>query len=258
MKLKMSSWVGVGVALVVFGGCHAVFPLEPPWIDNPDSGISVPHVDTKWASLDSGITPDTLEPDLAPKPDQDLGPQPYYEDFEHNLGDVFTASTTCVLHGGQLAQQSESVLGICGTLYVPYADYRVETTVTVESLKPDPLMLLWQGAGIGVRVQDTGPPAEEKPGYYACIVSPDGGSLSVARCNPLTKACAEKKYKTASIKLKTPYKLRATVTGDSLSCEIPGVVGPVTYQIKDYTAGAVSLVTLAAVAAFDDLSVEPL
>jgi hypothetical protein len=256
MKLELQSGVGVVVLVVgVLGGCHAVLPLDEPWLDNPD--LTALPADGGSVPLDLGNPPDVIQPDLIAH-DQEVGPKSYYEDFELGLGDVSAASSTCVVDGGKLTQQSDKVLGVCGTLFVPYDDYRVEATVTVEGLRPDPLELLWQGAGIGVRVQDTGPPAEETPGYYACIVTPDGGSLSVAFCKPLAKVCEEVQYEVASINLKAPYKLRASVIGDSLVCEIPGVAGPLGHQIKDYTTGAVSLVSLAASAAFDDLSVEPL
>ena len=240
---------------VLLGACHAALPLSRgPAADAAQVDAPVISAD---AALPDQTTPDQATPDLQPP---DLGPPAYFENFDIGPGAVVLASSTCTVANGKLSQQDKAVLGVCGTLYPPYADYRVEVLVTVVELKPDPLGWIWQGAGIGVRVQDpSSPPAEVKPGLYACILSPDGTSLSIARCEPQETLCDELAFLSTPVSLKTPYTLRATVTGDMLSCEVPGQVGPLTWQLAtDHAQGAVSLLTLAASADFDDLRVDPL
>ena len=253
-------WMAV---LVTCGGCHAIVPLERRAPGGADSG----HIGVKAVfSRDAGARVGYLDgqgPDVEAARDtgamaaRDQAGGLYHEDFEDDSGAVVVASRTCVVEGGKLRQTSEALVGVCGTVFVGLSDFRVEATVTVDSLGSDPLDVLLQGAGVGVRVRDSGPPAEVKPGYYACVVSPDGGRLSVAWCARHGPMCGEVTFGPAAVGFKTAYRLRATVTGDRLSCEIPGTAA-VTWPLVGPTSGAVSLVSLAARASFDDFRLDPL
>jgi hypothetical protein len=132
-------------------------------------------------------------------------------------------------------------------------DIIAETLVSIDSF---PSHSWPQGAGVAVRVQG-GAIKDNPPAMYVCYISPDDKVLGLVKCpGGNTYDCGYAKKKIAvTIKTKTPYKLRMSVKGSTLSCALPDSGHSFQYTDASYPTGGVALVTFRVVASFSYLKV---
>jgi hypothetical protein len=209
-----------------------------PQLDNtllpPDAvtAYDLPPTDTIY-------TPDTL---------------PYHvnEPFNTGPGVVAAQRGNWTVSGGMLRQLSENENDNYATAPVPVDDYTVESEITIYKLKN--LMNISEGAGVSARVQPPSRPGVV-PGQYICLISPDGNVLGLLRAYGNTATVPALSTTSVQIQLNVPYRVRLTVKGATLTCELPDLGKQVTATDSTFSSGPAGLVTMYASAAFDYLLV---
>jgi hypothetical protein len=206
-----------------------------------DSGADGPTPDT--------LAPDTLAPDtLAP----DTGKPTYVdEDFSSGSGAMISVLGTWQVSGGKLSQADETINGAYARATVSANDYVAETRVTIQQIDN---ITATEGAALGVRVQALLSAGVTPPSYF-CMISPDVDTFIIGRCDGTSTFCTALKSSSVNIKLNTAYRIRATVSGSSLTCRLLGQNVTLTQGGLSWSGGDVSLMTLHARAAFEYLTV---
>ncbi len=234
-------------------GCHLLFRYEDNPVTVPDAALLPP--------LDGPET-DTRRPRLdMPPPPADLGPpdlMSFYinEPFTSGAGVVKAGRCKWYIDKGFLRQDYDYFNGCFVKATLAVADYTAETYVQIHKIKQDKDFA--EGAGLGVRVNTQSGSSYWMPDMYLCAVSPDANALIVARCpSLLSSGCMSVKKIPVSIDTGVPYRIRATVKGDSLKCELPGLGKATSYSVGDLKRGGVALITFFARASFDYLFVHP-
>jgi hypothetical protein len=214
-------------------------PDTVPWPDAPWPDVT-PWPDTKpW-------------PDLIPWPD---GPPQYlFEDFGTGTGAVQPKTGSWSVNTGQktLKQSSDGENGNYALAPVPASNYVAETKMEIHSI--DGLPAIVEGAALAVRVQPQSNPSFP-PGQYGCFISPDQQTFGVYECNGNQTYCSMHQSTSISFSYNTPYTVRATVSGNNITCQLLEQSKTVNTSDNTYPSGDVALATFHASASFHYLSV---
>lgn len=273
------------VALVDEGELSAVVPPSlPPGlydltvVDPAGAGASLPGAFTVLGAPDTGpdgppsdAAPDGPLPDVAPDgppadttPPADTAPPadtvptpdgpPYFvkEEFSSGMGSVTPGSGTWSVSGGTLSQSSTTQNGVYAVAPVSAASYIAETRLAIHSIQG--VGSVAEGAGLGVRVQSQGNPSNP-PGQYNCFISADSHIFGIVECSGGQTYCPVRSSTPVSFSYNTYYVIRATVSGSSITCQLPSQNKTLSINDSTFPTGGVALVTFHASASFDYLRV---
>jgi len=194
--------------------------------------------------------PDTTPPDIIPTPDGPL----YYvkEEFSSGMGSVTPKSGSWSVGSGTLDQSSSSQNGVYAVVPVAAASYIAETRMAIHSIQG--VGSVAEGAGLGVRVQSQGNPSNP-PGQYTCFLSADSKLFGIVECSGGQTYCPIRSSTPVSFSYNTYYVVRATVSGSSITCQLPSQNKTLSINDSTYPTGGAALVTFHASASFDYLRV---
>jgi hypothetical protein len=242
-------------------------PLVPTDGPRPEAGPDL------GPPPDLGPLPDGLAPDLMPPPDQklpDLPPPPdqklvppdtvlvyVNEPFTSGPGALQPKRGNWSTGNGSYNQSSVVGNGDYAVAPVPVNDYAVETVVTIHDISAQGGIC--EGAGVAARLQ---PPLAVAPpgapvGQYACVVFPDCNYLALVEADGTDPYYYSLTYTSVTINYNTPYRLRLTVVGPVLTCELPDQGQVVSTSDSSHPSGPAALTTLFANASFDYMQVTP-
>jgi hypothetical protein len=113
--------------------------------------------------------------------------------------------------------------------------------------------LLHQGAGLGLRIQ---PQSGTAPaGQYGCAVIADISSFALVKCTGTDAVCFIQKMTAMSFSLGSSYVVRATMAGNTLTCDLPAQSKSLSFTDGAFPTGAVGVGCYCAEATFDYLKV---
>jgi hypothetical protein len=248
------------LAVVLFSGC--VFDRKG--MLTSDAVREARPFDLQWDRSDPDLpfdatVPDTTPPDITPPDTQPpiLDTQPYHvwEDFSQGWGSVGakTGSWSIDASAATVTQSTVNANGRFAYVDVQPTDYIAETALVIH--KHQGLDNISEGAGLSVRVQA----AVVNPGYppdqYACVISNDYAQLGVWECSNQNQVCNIKTATPISYVAGTKYRLRATVIGNKVTCELPDLGKSVSMTDNSLSSGGVALSTFYASATFYYLKV---